>query len=144
MVVGYKLARAAVSALGALALTFTSGSWLNGWHELVVSMARRHALPSSLGRHAMAALLAVTDPAHSRLIVAALFLDAALLSLEGWALWTGKRWGAWLLVGLTGAVLAFELFELWKEPSFGRAVIIAINIVILAWVLHHARRGRSG
>jgi uncharacterized membrane protein (DUF2068 family) len=71
-------------------------------------------------------------------IIVALFADGTFSLVEGWALWTGKTWGKWLVVVSTGALLPFEVAAFAKHPHAVRAVLFVVNLVIVIYLARKA------
>jgi uncharacterized membrane protein (DUF2068 family) len=90
-------------------------------------------------------VVSAVEPKHLTVIAIALVFDAALLFVEGWALYKGWWWGAWLVVFASGALVPFEGVALAQHPAAGRALLIIVNAGIVAWLVRHAlRRRRKG
>jgi uncharacterized membrane protein (DUF2068 family) len=83
-------------------------------------------------------------------IVGALFGDAVVSGVEGWALARGYSWGAWLVVALTSLLLPVELIEVAHRTTLGRVLLFFINGAIVLYLLkramkeHHARHPHDG
>jgi uncharacterized membrane protein (DUF2068 family) len=63
-----------------------------------------------------------------------------MLLVESWALLSGRRWGAWLVVGASALLLPFEVVALVEKPALGRVLLLVINALIVGWLLLHAVR----
>jgi uncharacterized membrane protein (DUF2068 family) len=70
----------------------------------------------------------------------AIGLDAVLLTVEGWALLRGWKWGVWLVVIASGALIPWELYALIAHPGLLRAGVLLGNLLIVGWLLVHALR----
>ena len=74
---------------------------------------------------------------------AAALADAALSSVEGYALWRGYAWGEWLVVGTTASLIPFELYALTRHVRVGRVVLLTLNLVIVTYLVNRARQRRA-
>jgi uncharacterized membrane protein (DUF2068 family) len=137
LIIAWKWGRAGLSLLGAVAAAVL---------VLTGLAPRLQAYAVTVHDHAVTALsLAVTklfvsavEPTHMLVLAGALALDGATLLLEGWALFRGKLWGAWLVVGATGLLVPFELVALVRHPSVIRALVLLVNGLIVGWLIRHA------
>ncbi len=140
-IIGYKLARAGVSLLGAATgLVLYAGGYGAGVQSYFEAV-HDHAV-SALALRLSHLVISAVSSRHLLVVAGALGLDAATLLVEGWALLRGWAWGAWLVVGLTGALVPFEVVELVRHPSVVRSAVLAINAVIVGWLVRHALRRR--
>jgi uncharacterized membrane protein (DUF2068 family) len=110
--------------------------YLSGW--------LRHHITHGWAAH-LAALLAPLLAAQStsrRILfaISALGLDGLLTGVEGWALHTGRTWGAWLVVATTGSLLPFEVYEFIRVLRWSRLLIFVINVAILVYLVRRAWR----
>ena len=78
-----------------------------------------------------------------------LWLGAALALLystirmaEGYGLWFGHRWAAWL--GAAGGALyvPIEVYELWHKPGWIKAATLTFNVAVLVYLVWMLRRGQ--
>ncbi|MGZ3429527.1 MAG: DUF2127 domain-containing protein [Polyangia bacterium] len=78
-------------------------------------------------------------------VVAALFGDAIVSAVEGWALGKGYHWAAWFVVAATSLLLPVEVIEMSYRTTGGRVLIFATNLAIVLYLLkramkeHHSR-----
>jgi len=68
---------------------------------------------------------------------------ASLFLIEGWGLWSGKRWAEYLTVIATTSLIPFELFEVVRNPTLLRIGALALNIAIVAYLVWLLRRERT-
>ena len=73
-------------------------------------------------------------------VVAALFGDAIVSAVEGWALHKGYHWAARLVVAATSLLLPVEIIELSYKTTGGRVLIFAINLTIVIYLLKRAMK----
>jgi uncharacterized membrane protein (DUF2068 family) len=73
-------------------------------------------------------------------VVAALFGDAIVSAVEGWALHKGYHWAAWLVVAATSLLLPVEIIELSYKTTGGRFLIFAINLTIVIYLMKRAMK----
>ncbi|HSY21644.1 MAG TPA: DUF2127 domain-containing protein [Polyangiaceae bacterium] len=73
-------------------------------------------------------------------IIVALFADGTFSLIEGWALWTGKTWGKWLVVVSTSALLPLEVAAFVKHPHAVRAALFVLNVLIVGYLTNKALR----
>jgi uncharacterized membrane protein (DUF2068 family) len=141
--VTYKLAKAGVQLVLAAVLV---GVVLTGHADALQSLAEllRHNLSQAWALRAAASLMHLATPRHVELTAVALFLDAVLSGVEGWALHTRRWWAEWLVVVASGSLLPYELFELTRHLRVGRVVIFVVNLGIVVYLARRARRrGRT-
>jgi uncharacterized membrane protein (DUF2068 family) len=150
IIIGYKLGKAILQTLAGIVLVY------GATHGLAVALTnfadqlREHAV-HAWSNVVAAALLRFTNGRHSLWLAAyALFGDALLSTLEGWALWRGYAWGSWLIVGATACLLPFEIRALAHHIRVGRVILFVLNLAILAYLLRRvegerlAARARRG
>lgn len=75
-----------------------------------------------------------------RLLEIGLALDAVISSFEGWALWRGYRWAAWLVVAATALPLPFEVLLVLRSPRAWRIATILVNLAIVAYLARRVAR----
>jgi uncharacterized membrane protein (DUF2068 family) len=140
--VGYKLVKAAVQLLLGIVLVIVV---LAGHADVLQSVAEllRHDLSQAWALRLATYLMNMATPRHVELTAVALFLDAGLSGVEGWALHTRRWWAEWLVVVASGSLLPYELYELTRHLRVGRVLILLINLAIVVYLAHRAlRRGR--
>jgi uncharacterized membrane protein (DUF2068 family) len=108
-------------------------------HELAFVL-RDHAVSGWSSKLANA-LFAGTTPHVLRLTTLALVFDGLLTGVEAWALRRGHTWGPWLVVGATALLVPVEIVELVRHVTAGRALVLSGNLLVVAVLLRHARKG---
>jgi uncharacterized membrane protein (DUF2068 family) len=141
LIIAYKLARAvlALSAAAVLLAFVSSGhsELLRDWAD-----ALRHHIASHSASLLAQRLVSALTPHHLWLAAAALTCDGLLVLLEGWALWRGYTWGAWIVVLSTAALLPFEALGLWHHPRAGRLILLLGNLAVAVYLLRRLHRER--
>ncbi len=107
-----------------------------------------HGMATHLREHVTAAwsayladaVVSVTERRHLAVATGALFLDGVVTGFEWYALRRGKAWGEWLVVAAMSSLLPFEIVALVRERHLGRFVVLVTNLVIVAYLVHHARK----
>jgi Predicted membrane protein (DUF2127) len=97
LIITYKFARAIGSFLAALVgavlvlagLSLPLENWAQELHDNAVS---------EVALDLTSFVLTAVEPRHLWEVIGAIGLDALVLTLEGWALLRGWRWGVWLVV----------------------------------------------
>ena len=143
LIVAYKLAKAALQAVAAVAIGLAVQA---GWAERLAGIAMtysEHALHPTAIRLARWLSLAVT-PRHLEVLALLLAGDALVSAGEGWVLRRGYAWGRWLVVVATGSLLPFELYELIEKPRVGRALVLLINAAIVGYLAWDQRKRARG
>jgi uncharacterized membrane protein (DUF2068 family) len=135
----YKWVKGVVQLLlfAALAITLLLGlhDELARWaHEFRNHTTRAYAVV--LGR----LLERATTPRGLHITLAALFIDGTVTCLEGWALQSGRAWGPWLVVAVTGSLLPFEVYELFHHFNWIRLLVLVINVAVVIFLIFHARQ----
>lgn len=143
LIITYKFARAIGSFLAALvgAVLVIAGlsspleTWAQELHDNAVS---------EVALDVTSFVLTAVEPRHLWEVIGALGLDALVLTLEGWALLRGWRWGVWLVVVASAVLVPWEIYALVGHPSVFRAAVLVLNALIVGWLLTHAlRKGRT-
>lgn len=142
LIIGYKLARAAASALGAVAGLVLVVTGLDAPLHRYAMAVHDHAV-SALALWLSKLLVSAAESKHLAVVAGALALDAVVLLVEGWALLRGRAWGAWLVVAASGVLLPFEVVSLVERPAAGRVLLLLVNGAIVAWLVVHALRKRA-
>jgi uncharacterized membrane protein (DUF2068 family) len=139
LIIAYKLGRAILSVVGGVGGLVLVGSGLSEPLQRSAGVIHDHAV-SALALWLTGLVVSAVEPKHLAIISVALVFDAALLFVEGWALYKGRWWGAWLVVVASGALVPFELVALVRHPAGGRALLVLVNGAIVAWLARHALR----
>jgi uncharacterized membrane protein (DUF2068 family) len=107
LIIAYKLGRAALALLTGVAMVVLVAAGFD--HEVRDFAARIHDhVVSRLALWLSALFMSAVAPGHIVVVTGALLLDGVMVLVEGWALWKGYAWGAWLVVGASAALLPFE------------------------------------
>jgi uncharacterized membrane protein (DUF2068 family) len=139
LIAGYKLAKAAaeLALLGVLVALAATGEM--GWLRELARGMREHVASRwslELGR----LIAAVTSPRGLRLTELALLLDAALTAVEGYSLWRGYRWSAWLVVIATGLPLPLEIHAVLRTHRLSRVALAILNALVVAYLARRIAR----
>ena len=138
----YKFTKAVLQVTAAVLLFYGAAHGLNARLAEFAEKLREHAVHAWSNVFA-AALLRFTHSRHSLSFTAyALLADAALSSVEGWALSRGYTWGEWLVVGTTAALIPFEIRALFHHLRVGRVVLLVLNVVIVGYLIMNIRLRR--
>ncbi len=68
---------------------------------------------------------------------------ATLFAVEGFGLWTGKRWAEYLTTIATASLIPFELYELVHHATLAKAIVLIVNIAIVIYLWYLLKRGKS-
>lgn len=68
---------------------------------------------------------------------------ATLFGVEGWGLWTGKRWAEYLTIFATASLIPLELWEMWQRPTALKAVAVVVNVAIVIYLWRLVQRNRA-
>jgi uncharacterized membrane protein (DUF2068 family) len=63
-----------------------------------------------------------------------LFLDGAVSAFEGYSLWRGYRWGAWLVVVASALPLPLEVVAIVRHHRLGRVLLALANLAIVIYL----------
>ncbi len=138
LIIGYKLAKAALVIALAAWLTASSGAAYREARHLI-ALLNEH--PGVLHRLAQWLDARVTLGAvHTARIVA--WLDGAATLVEGLLLLTGRAWGEWLVVAGVAALLPFEVIGVVAHPRLPRVAVLVINAAIVAYLVWLRLRAR--
>jgi uncharacterized membrane protein (DUF2068 family) len=139
LIVIYKITKAVLQVLAAVLLFYGAAHGLGARLADFAEKLREHAVHAWSNVFA-AALLRFTHSRHSLSWTAyALLADAALSSLEGWAISRGHTWGEWLVVVTTACLIPFEIRALTHHVRAGRVVLLVLNVVIVAYLIMNIR-----
>lgn len=142
MIIVYKFVRAALSVLGAVALAAMTLGGVTDEATLFMQNIHDHAA-SKLSLSLSQLVLSGLAPRHLLVFIAALALDSAVLSLEGWALWRNLWWAPWLVAAASGVLLPFELAAIVEHVSPARILLLVVNVLIVAYLLRRTWRRRG-
>jgi uncharacterized membrane protein (DUF2068 family) len=139
LIVIYKLTKAVLQVVAAVLLFYGAAHGLNARLAEFAEKLREHAVHAWSNVFA-AALLRFTHSKHSLGFTAyALLADAALSSVEGWAISRGHTWGEWLVVVTTAGLIPFEIWALMHHLRVGRIVLLILNLVIVRYLIVNIR-----
>jgi uncharacterized membrane protein (DUF2068 family) len=68
---------------------------------------------------------------------------ATLFGIEGFGLWTGKRWAEYLTTIATASLIPFELWELVRHATLAKAIVLVVNIAIVIYLWYLLKRGKT-
>lgn len=100
-------------------------------------------LPIQTGRHVLQhwmEQLNGTSPGHFVVAGIAASIYAALFLVEGFGLWSGKRWAEYLTTIATASLIPFEVYELVRHATWVKGVVLVGNIAIVIYLIHVLRR----
>jgi uncharacterized membrane protein (DUF2068 family) len=139
LIVAYKLGKAAVQTLAAIALEvalyFGATERLHDFAEEALKQGT-----SRLAELVARALGQLTTARHVHILVLALSLDAVLSLVEGLALHRRYRWAPWLIVVATGGALPFEIASLAHKLRPLRLMLFLVNLALVIYLFRRARR----
>ena len=142
LIVTYKIVKAILQVLAAVLLLYGAAHGLGERLADFAEKLREHAVHAWSNVFA-AALLRFTRSRHSLTFTAyALLADAALSSVEGWAISRGHTWGEWLVVGTTACLIPFEIRALLHHVRVGRVILLVLNVVIVMYLVLNIRLRR--
>jgi uncharacterized membrane protein (DUF2068 family) len=81
------------------------------------------------------------SPRHFELIGGAALIYGSVFTVEGWGLWTGRRWAEYLTVFATASLIPFEAWEIWHHFGWLKVTALAVNVVIVVYLWRLVRRG---
>ncbi|CAN5729028.1 hypothetical protein BH11MYX1_BH11MYX1_34530 [soil metagenome] len=123
----------------ALVLVAAGVSVLASLHDGVRSWLRQFA--SGSGRETLThwvASLTSYGPHHIEAISFGLFAYAAMFTVEGVGLLTGRVWAEWLTMIITASFIPIEIYEVLQGSSGIKALVLVANILIVIYLI--ARR----
>lgn len=147
LIVAYKFVKAALEVAGGVALLFFSTRVTDELRHFAIHV-REHA---TAAWSILVAQKVLQEATSRHLVVAAVasLLDGVLTVIEGWALHTRRRWGAWLVVVTTSGFLPFEVVSLARRVTVGRVTLLLVNAGILVYLIRresskHTRSSGGG
>jgi uncharacterized membrane protein (DUF2068 family) len=142
LIVGYKLVKAVLEvAFGAALLLFATK--VTDELRSAVLHFRDHAT-SAWSISLADKVVREGTPRHLVVAAVASLLDGVVTSIEAWALHSGVRWGAWLVVGTTACLLPFEVLSLTRKVTAGRVTLLFVNTAIVAYLVRRESSGHTG
>jgi uncharacterized membrane protein (DUF2068 family) len=106
-------------------------------------VTRLHIDPS---QHYAGVFLDVADHVTDTRLWAAAGLAAlysAIRLAEGYGLWFGHRWGAWLGAFSGALYVPVEVYELWHKPGWIKAGTLTVNVAVVVYLVWSLYRGRQ-
>jgi uncharacterized membrane protein (DUF2068 family) len=144
LIVTYKGVKALVELALLLGIVALARGGEHGTARALARSVREH-LASGWSVAVSHAVRLLASQRGMHLLELGLSADALLTGLEGWSLWKGYRWSAWLVVCVTLIPIPWELWEIGRRGSWARVAIAAANLAVvgyLAWRI--ARSDRAG
>ncbi len=142
LIIGFKVARAALSLIGAVIAVLLVVTGLAQPLQRALELMRDHAV-TGLALSVSQLLVLASRADHLELLATVLALDSVLLGVEGWALLRGRWWGPWLVVGVSSLLVPFEVGALVSKPSLIRVGVMVVNLAVVGWLVTHAVRSHS-
>ncbi|HEY6477508.1 MAG TPA: DUF2127 domain-containing protein [Polyangia bacterium] len=143
LIITYKIVKAVLQVSAAVLLFYGAAHGLGAKLADFAERLREHAVHAWSNVFA-AALLRFVHARHSLVWTAdALLFDAALSSVEAWALSRRYTWGEWLVVGTTSLLIPFEVRALLHHLRVGRVLLLVLNVVIVAYLIVNLRARRA-
>ncbi|HVV53387.1 MAG TPA: DUF2127 domain-containing protein [Polyangia bacterium] len=143
LIVAYKLTKAVLQVAAAILLFYGAAHGLSARLADFAERLREHAVHAWSNLFA-AALLRFVHARHGLVWTAdALLVDAAVSTVEGWAIARGRTWGEWLVVGTTSFLIPFEIRALVHHLRVGRAALLVLNVAIVLYLIANIRRRRA-
>ena len=129
LIIAYKLVRAGVALLAGLTFLVLVAIRLDAsLHAFALELD-----PAGAGFPAM--LQWATEHRHIVAMGALLTVDGVVTFFEGFALWRGWWWGAWLVVGASGLLVPFEVAAIAEHVTVWRLGVLGTNLAIVGWLL---------
>jgi uncharacterized membrane protein (DUF2068 family) len=136
----YKFIKAAGLVLVALvAFGFLHTPWLDATADWI------EHLPIATGHGYLVRWTeALTDFSARKFLVIGIAASAyaTLFAVEGWGLWTGKRWAEYLTIVATASLIPLELWEMWRRPTTLKAIAVVVNVAIVVYLWRLVQRNR--
>ena len=144
LIITYKIVKAILQVLAAVLLLYGAAHGLSERLADFAEKLREHAVHAWSNVFA-AALLRFTRSRHSLILTAyALFADAALSSVEAWALSRSYTWGEWLVVGTTACLDPVrDSRPLDQCASAGSSSSSSTSAIVMYLVVNIRRRRRA-
>jgi uncharacterized membrane protein (DUF2068 family) len=127
-----KLAKAVVLVAAAVSVLASLHDGVRSWLRELAAGSGREVVTSSI------ASLTSYGPHRIEAISFGLFAYAAMFTVEGVGLITGKLWAEWLTLIITASFVPIELYEVLEKVSTVKVVVLIVNILIGIYLI--ARR----
>jgi uncharacterized membrane protein (DUF2068 family) len=133
IIILYKWLKAAAEVLLALGLIVLSLSGeIDSLRALAIELRRNLASRWSLALAEVIGGLLSEQGLHY--VMLGLFLDGAVSAFEGYSLWRGYRWGAWLVVVASALPLPLEVVAIVRHHRLGRVLLALANLAIVIYL----------
>ena len=114
------------------------------WGGAIADLARDSGFdPSSSGLQRIISRASAITPARYSLYGAVALAYGVLEGVEGYGLWTRKRWGEYLTIFATSLFFIPEVWEIVTKPTVLKAGALLINVAIVAYLVVRLRRARD-
>jgi uncharacterized membrane protein (DUF2068 family) len=127
-----KLAKAVVLVAAAVSVVASLHDGVRSWLRELAAGSGREVVTSSI------ASLTSYGPHRIEAISFGLFAYAAMFTVEGVGLLTGKLWAEWLTLIITASFVPIEIYEVIEKASTVKVVVLIVNILIVMYLI--ARR----
>jgi uncharacterized membrane protein (DUF2068 family) len=139
LIIAYKAVKAAAQlALACVLFALAASGEMESFRELARGM--REHVASRWSVEVGRLITALVSPRALRLTELALLLDGALTAVEGWALWRGYRWGAWLVVVASGLPLPLEVHSILRTHRISRVLLALVNAAVVVYLARRIAR----
>lgn len=141
LIVGYKWVKAVLEV--ALAVTFVIFARRGGLAALQeAAAALEHHVTSRWSVLAGRAVARAISGRGLHVAEIGLALDGILSAVEGWSLWRGYRWGAWLVVVATATPLPLEVHHLVRTHGISRGALVLLNVAVVVYLARRIARSQ--
>ena len=89
------------------------------------------------------AVAALTNECGLHVLEIGLALDAILSAVEGWCLWRGYTWGAWIVVIATAVPLPLEIRAIVTTHRVSRVLLGVVNAAVVLYLARRIARTRA-
>ena len=143
LIVAYKATKALLEvALAVVLVVLAATGEIAMLREVAVHLRGNVASRWSLMLGRVLARLA--SPRGMHLVEIGLVLDAVVSAFEGWCLWRGYAWGAWVVVIATAAPLPLEAISIARAHRPTRVVLALVNVAIVIYLALRIAAKRPG
>ena len=145
LLVGYKAVEVAVETAVAVAVVAAFETGLAARVTATAQSVSEHTVHPLISG-AAGSFVELFTPAHLDVLVAVLLADTLLNAVQGWAVYRGYAWSAWLMVVTTGLSLPLEVVSIVRHPKASLVLVLLLNLGIVVYFTHRAARaaGRKG
>ena len=124
-----KLAKALVLIAAAVSVLASLNDGVRTWLRELADGSGREVVTDSITK------LMSYGPHGVEAIAAGLVVYAALFTIEGVGLLTGKLWAEWLTLIITASFIPFEIYEVIHKSSAMKTVVLVLNVLILIYLI---------